>query len=179
MTMLIAFALARVRWMAIIAAALFVIELYAAPIRWYLAPRDVPPVYHWVATQKVRIIEVPFDQGEAEYAPMLWSTAHHRPMANGVSGFVPPEFLRLSAMWHAPEVGGAFVDELRRIDIDLVMVRGNEVSDRERRGLHRELAHNRLGFVRRFDRDRSGDWVFSTHGGGGAVPADVVRGDST
>jgi len=170
MSMLIAFALARRRWVAIAAAALLVVELHAAPIRWFLVGSDAPAVYPWLAAKRVRIIEVPFDDGDSEYRTMIGAAAHHRPMANGASGFAPPEFLRLSAMWHAKEIGDDFVDELRRIGIDLVIVRGDEALDRERRWLERELARGRLGFVRRFDRGRSGDWVFSKRGGGGAVP---------
>jgi hypothetical protein len=179
MAMLIAFAVARRRWVAIAIAALFLLELRAAPIRWYLAPRDAPAVYPWLSTQDVRVIEVPFNDGDAEYGPMLWATVHHRPMANGASGFAPPEFLRLSALWHAPEIGDDFVDELRRIGIDLIIVRGDEVFDRERRWLSRELERGRLGFARRFDRGRAGDWVFSTAGRLKPAPTRFLRGEFT
>src|SRR5437660_5062102 len=138
MSMLIAFALARRRWMAVAAAVLFLVELHAAPIRWFLVGSEAPAVYPWLAAQRVRIIEVPFDDGDSEYRTMIGATVHHRPMANGASGFAPPEFLRLSAMWHAREVGDDFVGELRRIGIDLVIVRGDEAPDRERRRLERE-----------------------------------------
>jgi hypothetical protein len=166
LAMLVAFAVAplarRWRWAAAAVAALFVIELRAAPIRWYVAVRDVPPVYRWLAAQPVRIIEVPFGTFEQEYGPMRWSTVHHRPMVNGILGFIPPEYLRLSGMWRAAEIGDDFVDELRRIGVDLIVVRGEEVFDRERAWLRRELARGRLSFVRRFDRGRWGDFVFST-----------------
>lgn len=166
MAMLVAFAVAplarRWRWAAAVVVGLFVIELRAAPIRWYVAVRDVPPVYRWLAAQPARIIEVPFGRFEQEYGPMRWSTVHHRPMANGILGFVPPGYLRLARMWQAAEIGDDFVDELRRIGIDLIVVRGEEVFDRERAWLRRELARGRLSFVRRFDRGRWGDWVFST-----------------
>jgi hypothetical protein len=71
------------------------------------------------------------------------------------------------------------VDELRRIGVDLVIVRGNDIFDRERRWLRRELDRGQLGFVQRFDRGRSGDWVYSTRGGGGAMPEEFARGAST
>src|SRR5262249_40580392 len=61
MSMLIALALARRRWIAVAAAALFIVELNAAPIRWYLLGSERPAVYPWLATQQARIIEVPFD----------------------------------------------------------------------------------------------------------------------
>ena len=165
--------------MATVAAGLFLIELHAAPIRWYLVAPDRPPVYRWLATQPARIIEVPFDAGDAEYGTMLGATVHHRPMANGASGFAPPEFFRLSALWHAAEIGDDFVDELRRIGIDLIVVRGDETFDRERRWLRREVERGRLVFVRRFDRGHSGDWVFSTRGGRGEIPEAFLRGDFT
>ncbi len=165
MAMLVAFAVAplarRWRWAAAAIAALFVFELRAAPIRWYLAAPDVPPLYAWLAAQPVRIIEVPFGIGDLEYGPMRWSTVHHRPMANGILRVVPPEYLRLAGMWRATEISDAFVDELRRIGIDLIIVRGDDVMDRERAWLRRELARRRLSLVRRFDRGRWGDWVFA------------------
>src|SRR5262245_36752724 len=64
LAMLVAFAVAalarRRQWVAVVVAALFLVELRAAPIRWHLAVRDVPPVYTWLAAQRSRVIEVPF-----------------------------------------------------------------------------------------------------------------------
>ena len=168
MSMLVALALMRRRWIAIAAAVLFLIELHAAPVRWFIVVPDVPPVYRWLAAQDARIVEVPFNGGPAEYDAMRWSAIHHRPMANGASGFVPPEYAKLVSLW--PSDG--FVDELRRIGIGLVIVRGNELSDRERQWLQR----SDLRFVRRFDRGRAGDWVYSTRGGGPAVIPDAPSG---
>jgi hypothetical protein len=177
MAILIAAALAKRRWIAIAAVALFLVELRAAPIRWYLVVPEPRPVDRWLATQPVRIIEVPFDDGEAEYGVMLRATGHHRPMANGVSGFVPPEFARLSALWKAPGVSDEFVDEIRRLGVDLVVVRGEEALERERAWLRRELARGRLQFIRRFDNARWGDFVFSTRGGSGSIPEAFLRGE--
>ena len=183
LAMLVAFAVAalarRWRWAAVAVAALFLVELRAAPIRWHLTVRDVPLVYRWLDTQPARVIEVPFGIWYLEYGPMRWSTIHHRPMVNGILGFVPPEYRRLAAMWQAPEIGDDFVDELRRIGVDLIIVRGEEVFDRERRWLRRELDAGRLRFVRRFDRGRWGDFVFATSGGKGTIPEGFLRGEYT
>ena len=47
----VAFVARRQRWIAAAIPLLFIVELRAAPIRWYRAPLDVPPVYRWLATQ--------------------------------------------------------------------------------------------------------------------------------
>jgi hypothetical protein len=168
MSMLIALALARRRWIAVAAAALLLIELHAAPVRWYLLGSEVPRVYAWLARQPARIIEVPFDGGPGEYGAMLHATLHHRPMANGASGFAPPEYARLVSLWPTER----FVGELRRIGIDLVIARGDEMGDRERQWLQ----HSGLHFVARFDRGRHGDWVYSTRGAGPAIIPDGPSG---
>jgi hypothetical protein len=174
LAMLVAYAVAalarRSVWAAAAVAALFILVLRVAPIRWYLAPREMPPVVRWLAAQPVRLIHVPFGTPDQEYAPMLWSTAHHRPMVNGILRVIPPEYLRLASMWRAPEIGDDFVDELRRIGVDLIVVDGENTFERERRWLRREVARGRIALVRKFDRGRWGDWVFSTRGGPSRLP---------
>jgi len=164
MAMLIALA-ARRRWVAVAAAVLLVIELRAAPIRWFMTVPDVPPVYRWLAAQPVRIAELPIGIPGPEYEYLRWATIHHRPTANGVAAFRPAK------LWNEPEIGDAFLDELRRIGIDLVIVHGDQFLDRERRWLRREVERGRLSFVRRFDHGRWGDWVLSTHADGRLKPA--------
>lgn len=174
MAMLIAFAVAWLarnrRWAGVLAAALFVFELRAAPIRWWSTTPDVPPVYRWIAGQRVRVAELPIAADESEYRYMRFATAHHRPIANGVSGFVPPGFERLSSMWHAESIGDDFVVELRRIGINLVVLHGEYGGPRERDWLRRELARGRLSYLARFDHGTSGDWVFELRSGRSSAP---------
>lgn len=156
----------RARWAAAVVPILFLIELRAAPIRWYdAAPRD-PDVYRWLKDAPLTgaIAEVPIDEGGSEYLYLLRATRHHKPMINGISGFAPPEFAKLSTMWSQSPIGDDFVDELRRIGVELLVVHpdaSNFRGDEIRAWLRRELDRGRIAFVRRFNGGISGDWVFS------------------
>lgn len=164
MSMLIAMAVAKRRNIAIVTAALFVIELHAAPILWYCTSPNIPPVARWLATQQTRIIELPFDAGASDARIMLDATAHHRPMVNGSAGFMTPERARLRE-FATPPVRDELIDELKRIGVETIIVHLDQFSDRDWIG--RELANRRLFFVRRFTHPTAieGDWVFSTRAG--------------
>jgi hypothetical protein len=164
MSMLIAMALAKHRKIALAAAALFVVELHAAPIGWYCTSPNVPPVDRWLATQQTRIIELPFDAGPNDARIMLHATVHHLPMVNGSAGFMTPEREKLRAL-ATPPVGDALIDELQRIGVETVVIHLDQFSDRDWIG--RALARRRLFFVRRFTNPIAidGDWVFSTRAG--------------
>jgi hypothetical protein len=173
MSMLIAFAVARLKpSVAIVVAALFIVELHAAPIRWYCTSPNVPPVNRWLATQDARVVELPLGEGPSEYYAMLHATAHHRPMVNGISGFTPPELGKLIELARPP-IGDAFVTELRRIGVDTIVIHIDQFPDRA--WLASELARGRLFFVRHFTNPTAieGNWVFSTRGGAG-ITADVA-----
>jgi hypothetical protein len=165
MAMLIAFAAAapRRRWVGAAIAAAFVIELRAAPIRWYLSPAEAPAAHRWLATQNARVAELPMNGSADEYWYTRWSTAHHRPIANGASGFAPPEYVKLVSLWNA--LDDRFVAELKSAGVDTFIVHGDSFGPRERAWLRRELESNRIFFVRRFVHEVDGDWVFSLRAG--------------
>jgi hypothetical protein len=95
-----ALAIARRRWAYVVVLALLFLELRAAPIRWYLTTGDEPPVYAWLARQKLQgaVLELPADQAST-YPYLFWSHVHHQPLINGVSGFKPPDNVALEAHW--------------------------------------------------------------------------------
>src|SRR5258708_3457449 len=130
----------------------------------------MPEVYRWVAAHPVRIVELPIDAGEQEYTYMRWSTAHHRPMVNGVSGFVPGDHARIADLWQADPIPDALVDELQRLGVDHVVVHGDWVHERESAWLRRELARQRLSYVDRFPVSGRGDWVFALGRGRSTAP---------
>lgn len=186
MSMLIAFAVAwlarRRRWAAALVAAAFVFELRAAPIRWYLSPPAAPPAHRWLATQPVNALaELPLDASAKEYWYTRWSTAHHRRMVNGASGFAPPMYQRLVQLWSEPEIGERFVGELKSIGVDTLLLHGEHARARERAWLCRELQAGRIFFVRRFAHDIDGDWVFSLKSGRRSAPEleAFLRGERT
>ncbi|HEV7767424.1 MAG TPA: hypothetical protein VGQ76_20655 [Thermoanaerobaculia bacterium] len=105
-----ALALARTRWIYAAMIALLFVELRAAPIRWYLATSETPPVYTWLAQQQFRggVLELPTDQPNV-YRTMFWSHLHHRPLINGVSGFRPPSHVAVERDWRRTPVPPAIV----------------------------------------------------------------------
>ena len=160
LAMLIAVATAfvgrRQRWIAVAIPILFIVELRAAPIRWYRAPVEVPEVYRWLAKQNMRaVVELPIDVRGSEYLYMFRAVAHHKNLVNGVSGAVPPEFARLTEMSRSSP--DAFIAELRRSGVDLVIVHADETAPEPWRA--------RLPLLHRFESmGPGGDWVFTLRG---------------
>jgi hypothetical protein len=161
---LVALGAARRPRLAPLIAIAFVIELWSAPFRWYMAQSDAPPVYRWVADTKPRaILELPIENDYA-YTYMLRATEHRRPMLNGVSGFEPPEYSRLKAAATSETIPDTFIDEVRRMGADTIIVHADTMTANTLPWLKRELARQRLAFVNRFDNGIGGDWVFRLDG---------------
>ncbi len=167
----------RNRWLPFLAPVALVLELWQAPIRWYITDPRPPEVHRWLATQNVKgIVEIPIDSLGSEYEAMLRATAHHKPIVNGISGFVPPERVELSASSNADPIGEDFVDALTRARVDLLIVHADALGGRsaaERDWLNRELARKRISFVGRFDSRVEGDWVFRIGGPDAPRPRDL------
>lgn len=161
----VAFITRRVKWAGAIIAIAFLIEL-RDPIRWYMAPMGERPVDRWAKTARPHaIVELPIERN-SEYEVMLRATAHHRPVVNGVSGFEPPEYSRLSDL--AQQWSDGLVPELARIGVTHVIVHADALDASGCTWLGRMVDVGQLGFVKRFDGGISGDWLFRVG----------VRGDS-
>ena len=165
MAMLIAIATAvlskRRFWIGAAVAAAFVIELRAAPLRWYCLDSRVPAVYPWLAAQNARVAFLPLDYLSSEYDQLRYAVHHHRPMVNGLSSFVPREFWKLSSMWRDRAQHDAFLEEIRRLGVDFVVVKGEDFAQEDRDWLRRALSDGRLAFVQRFTGGLEGYWVFA------------------
>ena len=166
----------RRRWLAPVIALLFVVELHAAPLRWYIAVPEAPPVYRWLAStpESTAVLELPIAEQESEYGYMLRATAHHRRIVNGVSGFAPPEFQRIASYAHARPLSAKLVPELQRIGVGYVIAHGDAINAPTRDWLRHELATSRLQFVRRFDGGVIGDWLFATGGAARPQPPELA-----
>ena len=161
MSLLIALACRR-RWIAVVASAALAVELFVAPILWYLCVPGAPPVYAWLRDHKPRaVLELPIG-ADFDYVYMLHATEHHRPIINGFSGFFPLETKRIEAMTHANR--DALIPELRRIGVDSVVVHADAIDDDTRQWLAREVDRGGLSFIDRFDHGLRGDWLFATSG---------------
>lgn len=105
LAILAAYGVPRRKWAAAAIAALMLLELRAAPIRWYLTTGEVPEVYHWLAKQDVRggVLELPAGPLH-DYEYMYFATVHHKRLVNGVSGFLPPGYDDVKAMREKAEL---------------------------------------------------------------------------
>ena len=169
--------IAKIKWKgahALIAIA-FLVELHAAPVRWYLADPEPTPVDRWLASRENDVIvELPLDQRH-QYGYVLRATHHHRTMINGVSGFTPRAFELLAGFQFHPD----FMSSLERLGAGTVIVHADLLGDHAataRAWLREQLAAERLWFVRRFDAGIEGDYVFVTRAHsdfGGEVAPDL------
>jgi hypothetical protein len=156
---------ARVAAQAAIALALLV-ELHAAPIRWFIERPEAPPVYRFLSAHRGDgpIVELPLRQ-DAQYAYMLRATTHHRPMINGVSGFVPTGFAELRAMSEAAPVSPLLLSALESLGVTTIVVHADKLGPTHlhtTKWLRDALAASRLAFIGRFDSEMQGDYVFAT-----------------
>ncbi|HYI13003.1 MAG TPA: hypothetical protein VEK57_28410 [Thermoanaerobaculia bacterium] len=153
----------RKRWLALVVPVALVVELWAGPVRWYMAIPEAPEVYRWLAKQPPRaIVELPIGSAGPEYLYMLRATAHGQRMANGISGFSPPRYHELTRLWN--ELDDRFVGALREAGVGLVVVHADMLGDRTgptKEWVTRELARGRLRFVGGFHTPIEGDWVFA------------------
>jgi hypothetical protein len=152
-----ALALARRTWTCALIAALLLVELHAAPIRWYLATGDTPPVYTWLARQQLRgaVVELPVDQTSA-YRTMFWSHLHHQPLINGVSGFKPPIQATLEQDWSGTPIPASFAERLRHRGASVFIVHTGDLGTRAadvNSWLQQELARGALVYVATFGPD--------------------------
>lgn len=170
LAMLIAIATAeltrRRAWSGALIAIAFVIELHAAPIRWYLLPSGTPPVYEWLRDASVRggVLELPIHEQGSDYWYLLRAAVHHKPILNGTSGFAPPSYAKLDALLHETPLPASAIDELRRMDCELLIVHSDAISAATRSWITSELARGSLRYVRHFDHGLLGDWVFTLRG---------------
>lgn len=165
------------RWLALVVPVLFALELRVAPYRWYITNPEPPAVARWMRTQPGAFAELPMDEGAVDYFTMLWATAHHRPIVNGVSGFTPPDAIRLTWLSFLDPIPDEFLDELRRLRVAHVVIHTDLLGTRSRTTrdwVRREVTRGRLAVVRRFDAGAGGDWLFRV-GARGPMTADLQR----
>jgi hypothetical protein len=168
-----AVALARVRGRTLVALALLAIVDIWPRIRWEHALSDPTPFDRWLAaTHAGPLIELPL-RSELEYHYML-GTPHEVPLFNGISGFEPPLHRRL----RTEPLGEMTFDLLERYGCRFVLIHIDGFSplpgvafDWIRHGLD----EGRLAFVRRFDHEMNGDWLFALRRGPHTAPNEELQ----
>ncbi len=146
---------------------LFAVELHPGRLRWYLVQPETPEVYAWLATAPFRgaVVELPMADPPAEMAHVFMATEHHRPLVNGFSGYDPLPHREI-ASWSAEDpIPPAFLGTLETIGTSIVVVHADQIAmkpdDPFRRWLREGIRGGRLTFVKHFDADIQGDWVFA------------------
>ena len=134
-------------------------------IRWEYLPRETPPVYSWLAKTRVGpVVELPFSAEGVDYRYLLGSTTHHVKLVNGTSGFFPAEWWKLRDA-DSRDAFDEMLDDLEANGTKLVIVHGDFLNGERHKKiadwLRSNLAKGRLAFLRRFDNEIFGDYVFA------------------
>ncbi|MEO8033484.1 MAG: hypothetical protein ABI837_03560 [Acidobacteriota bacterium] len=143
---------------------LLMIELRAAPIRYRLLEPQPPPVYAALANRNGATLELPVDAGWSEYATLLHATVHHRPIVNGVSGFVPPVFVEVSRRFQSDLIPDDTLSFLESLGVATIIVHADTLESQDatvRAWLRREVSEGGLRFIARYDSELKGDWLFA------------------
>ncbi|HEU5163569.1 MAG TPA: hypothetical protein VFV54_10515 [Thermoanaerobaculia bacterium] len=146
---------------------LFLFELHPGHIRWYLVQPEKPPVYRWLKTAPFRgaVVELPMADPGMEMAHLFMATEHHRPLVNGFSGYDPLPRRELAAWSASNPIDPAFLGKLEAIRTSLVVVHADQLElkpDEPLRVWLREgIRSGRLTFVKHFDADIQGTFVFA------------------
>lgn len=135
-------------------------------IRWEHIRRETPPVYKWLNETRIGpVVEMPFSGDGVDYRYVLFSPSHRVKLVNGTSGFFPSEWWELRHQ----DVRDAFDEMLPTLEgygTRTMIVHGDLLSNGDRSlklidFLKRNLASGRLQFLRRFDDEIAGDYVFA------------------
>jgi hypothetical protein len=157
-------------WLAALVPLALLVELRAAPMRWYMTLIEPSPVYGWLARQPLggAVLELPVGVGASDFDYLLRWPVHRKKLVNGTSGFVPPHLVHLKEMFTSATIGPAFTEELRRIGVQLVIVHVDWLGAHEgpaREWIRSEIEKGRMRLLRRFDHGVNGAWVFELRGG--------------
>ncbi len=131
--------------------------------QWTRVSKEIPAVYQWLKDAPIRgaTLELPMNEW-IKFEYVYNSTLHHRPIVNGASGFETKLHARLAGLSNASPVSSELVTQLEGIGCSLLVIHADMVARPfETEWLMRELRSGRLAFVRRFDHDVSGDYVFA------------------
>jgi hypothetical protein len=169
-----AVALARMRRRTLIVLALLAVVDVWPRIRWEQAVSEPSPFDRWLAASHAGpLIELPL-RNDLGYLYLLGAASHDVLLFNGISGFEPPLHRRL----RTEPLGDSTFDLLEKNGCKFVLIHIDSFSplpgvafDWIRRGLD----EGRLAFVRRFDHEMNGDWLFALQRGPRTAPNEELQ----
>ena len=135
-------------------------------IRWEHALEVTDPAYAWMRDAKFTggTLELPASEGIAQFLYQFGATIHHKPLMNGTSGFEPPLHVKIKEMAQQKTIPDGFLPLLASNDCHFILVHDDWLrgaTEPTHAWLAREMAANRLGFIRRFDHRGGGDYLFA------------------
>ncbi len=135
-------------------------------IRWEHALEVTDPAYAWMRDAKFTggTLELPASEGIAQFLYQFGATIHHKPLMNGTSGFEPPLHVKIKEMAQQKTIPDGFLPLLASNDCHFILVHDDWLrgaTEPTHEWLTREMAANRLGFIRRFDHRGGGDYLFA------------------
>jgi len=161
------FALMR-RWRAAAFAVLLAIAIFdtAPRLRWEHAITDLDPVYRWIRDTPYpgAFVELPIWEDRVDWFYLQGEMFHHRVTLDGMSGFFPPDNVRLRELTRENAWTDALTPLLTKSGASIVVIHDDWLrmsSKPAHAWLRRELAAGRLMFLRRFDHRTGGDFVFA------------------
>lgn len=159
------------RWPVAAALLLTAFEYRAFPVDITPVEREPAPVYRWLAEVSLRgaIIEWPFaTDSEVEY--QFRSTAHWKPLVNGYSGFGPPGYQELAAMFSEKPIRAEVWKRMAEMGACLLVVHPRAIPDEHRASyiglLRAGIDQRRAEPLRTFSHRDSSDLVFRLAGCG-------------
>jgi hypothetical protein len=151
----------------VVAAALVLVtfEYRAFPVDISPVEREAGPVYRWLAGVSLpgSVIEWPFaTDAEVEYE--FRSTAHWKPLVNGYSGFTPPHYQDLAAVFAKRPIGPEVWTKMRALGACLLIFHPGIEDEASRRAyfavLRQGISSGRVATVKAFPAGGSSDLVF-------------------
>jgi hypothetical protein len=132
---------------AAIVAAFLLIELHAAPVRYFMTTGRASETDRWLAeTRPNAVLNLPLNEGNSEFVYVLGATKHHRNIVNPLAqiGTASPMFLE--------RLDDEAVPWLRRNRVDLVVVR-TELLGSKGPAVRDFISRSGLRFVKQVDTD--------------------------
>ena len=121
------------RWVVAAALVLVAFEYRAFPVDIGPVERESGPVYRWLGGVSLpgAVIEWPFaTDAEVEYE--FRSTAHWKPLVNGYSGFAPPHYQELAAMFAQKPIRAEIWKRMAEAGACLLIVHPRAIPDESR-----------------------------------------------
>ena len=134
-------------------------------VRWEQFRSRPAPVYRWLAKERPGVIlELPLVYFGSQFRSVFFNATHRLPTINGTSGWESPLHERLKLAEEASRFDDEFLAEVERAGGQIIIVHADDLGEHEpavKAWLVRQLASGRLKFLRRFDHDVNGDYVFA------------------